>query len=469
MGLDNTTFHVLLELLTPFVAYLLGEVIGVSGVILVVACGITMSLMPRDFDPSMARMGIVSSSVWQVLVFAFNGVVFVMLGTQLPQALGDMWADDGISNWQLIAYVVLITFLMHATRFVWTLGRDAIDFHKAKQKVRLKERLSQALLMTFAGSKGAITLAIMFTLPFYVMSGDGYVEFPKRDLLIFLASGVILLSLLLATFLVPVIAPRKQTVVSRQVYEGEARAEVLRAVIEELTMRLTPENRTALSPVIALYTERLERFKENKDLVDESDLDLRIRVLEWEQEFVLDEIDRDEVPPLEGYQYVSRVARVESMLKRGKNLRLSFIRWWRRLVLFVRKYLQKLNNKLPGTKGKHAEMPSSNVRRDIQIRASLYVVERLRREMLAFDVQSEKISQLIREYERTINLLRGPGPSITAFTQSASPDLDALKLALRIELEQIQQAYDEGRLSREYALRMRDNVYLMQIDLGANV
>ena len=183
----------------------------------------------------------------------------------------------------------------------------------------------------------------------------------------------------------------------------------------------------------------------------------------------MDEIDRDEVPPLEGYQYVSRVARVESMLKRGKNLRFSLIRWWRRVVLFVRKYLQRLSNKLPGTKGKRAELPSSDVRRNIQIRASLYVVERLRREMVAFDVQSEKISQLIREYERTINLLRGPGPSITAFTQNATPDLDALKFALRVELEQIQLAYDEGRLSREYAMRMRDNVYLMQIDLGANV
>ena len=60
MGLDNTTFHVALELITPFAAYLLGEVVGVSGVILVVACGLTMSSMPRDFDPSRQGLPVLS-------------------------------------------------------------------------------------------------------------------------------------------------------------------------------------------------------------------------------------------------------------------------------------------------------------------------------------------------------------------------------------------------------------------------
>ncbi len=228
LGLDNTTFHVSLELLTPFVAYLLGEVIGVSGVILVVACGITMSLMPRSFDPSRARVGIVSSSVWQVLVFAFNGVVFVLLGTQLPQSFGDMWVDDGISNLHLLAYIFVITGLMHTTRFVWTLVSDAIVFKQLGESVGVLDRIRSAVVMTLAGSKGAITLAIMFSLPVFVSTGTAMVPLPKRDLLIFLASGVILLSLLLATFFVPLLAPRKEDPNTARAHDAEARAQILR-------------------------------------------------------------------------------------------------------------------------------------------------------------------------------------------------------------------------------------------------
>ena len=467
-GLDNTTFHVSLELLTPFVAYLLGEVIGVSGVILVVACGITMSLMPRDFDPSSARTGIVSSSVWQVLVFAFNGVVFVLLGTQLPQSFGDVWIDDGISNWQLVLYVVAITLLMHAVRFAWTIVSDAFIFAKAHERVPMRERLRLAALMTLAGSKGAITLAIMFSIPLYVSDGTTIAGFPNRDLLIFLASGVILLSLLLATFLVPKLAPRQDDPSVGRALDAEARAQILRTVIEELTARQTPEKRTALAPIISQYTDRLERFKDDKDLHDESDLELRLKVLEWEQEFVLDEIDKDEAPPLEGYQYVSRVARVESMLKHGKNRRLLFMRSIRRFIVIARKALLKLRWKLR-TPSSDEERPSSQVRREIQIRSYIYVCNRLRAEMADSDVQSEKISQLIAEYEHAISILRSPSPSITALTRKAEPDLDAMKLALRIELEQIQLAYDEGRLSRGAAQRMRENVYLMQVDLTDNV
>ena len=468
MGLDNTTFHVSLDLVTPFVAYLFGEVVGVSGIILVVACGITMSLMPRDFDPSSARMGIVSSSVWRVLVFAFNGVVFVLLGTQLPRSFGDMWIGDDISNWQLLAYILIITLLMHGTRFVWALVSDAWFYHREGRSVTLTERLRLAALMTLAGSKGAITLAIMFTIPFNVIYEGEITGFPYRDLLIFLASGVILLSLLLATFVVPKLAPRTVDPSLARARDAEGRAQVLRSVIEELTARQTPENRDALAPVISQYTERLERFKEMKDLEDEPDLELRIKALEWEQEFVLDEIDKDEVPPLEGYQYISRVARTESMLKRGKNLRLTFIMWWRSFVTTARKFGQKLLRRLPGT-FEPASASSSRIRRDLQVRASIYVCDRLRREMIESDLQSEKISQLIAEYERNIALLRGPAPSITAFTKKAEPDLEIMKLALRIELEQIQLAYDEGRLSRMAAQRMRENVYLMQIDLADNV
>ena len=461
LGLENTTFHVLLEILAPFIAYLLGEALHVSGVILVVACGITMSLAPPDIGPRVSRMNIVSSSVWRVFTFALNGVVFVLLGTQLPSAFGDMWLDQGISNINLILYILVITLLMHGTRFAWTLGSEALSQRKAEEKPTFGQRMRSALVMTLAGSKGAITLAIMFSLPLYIANGETFDNFPQRDLLIFLASGVILVSLLLATYVVPLLAPRDTDPTESQVRDSEAMAEIMRGVIEELTSRVTDENRAVLGPVIRQYTERLERFKEKRDLEDESDEELRIKVLEWEQEYVLELIENDEVPPMEGYQFVSRVARVESMIKHGKNRRLALTRWWRRQRTLVRKYW----NKLRGSKQGEGPRTTGRVMRDIQVRAAQYVIERLEAEMADSPIQSEKVSQLISEYQRTVTLLRGPAPSITAIAKNADTDLDATRLAYRIELEKIQQAYDDGLISRAGARRMREAVYLMQIDL----
>lgn len=461
LGLENTTFHVLLEVLTPFVAYLLGEIVGVSGVILVVSCGITMSLVPRDLGPSMARMSIVSTSVWQVLAFALNGAVFVMLGTQLPRSLAGLWADEGISNLDLLVYVVVITLIMHGMRLIWTLASDALSLRKRGQKASIGERMRSAAIMTLSGSKGAITLAIMFSLPLSINTGTSIESFPQRDLLIFLACGVILLSLLMATFVVPLLAPREESVSATHERDNEAKAEILRRVIEELTARQTHENRRALNQVIASYNDRLERFKEEEELEDESDIELRIKVLDWEQEFVLDRIEDDEFPPFEGYQYVSRIARIESMLKHGKNRRLALGRWWRRVRTIVRKYYNKVRGR------KHGEGPQTTGRilREIQLRTDLYVIERLKAEMPESDLQSEKISQLINEYEHAVFLLRGPAPSITAITENAELDLDATRMGLRIELEQIQQAYEEGRISRAAAQKMRQGVYVMQLDL----
>lgn len=465
MGLQNTTFHVTLEVVTPLLAYLLGEVVGVSGVILVVACGITMSLVPRDFGPAMSRMSIVSTSVWQVLTFALNGIVFVMLGTQLPQSFGDLWVEDGIRNSDLIVYILVITLVMHGIRFLWTLASDAHGFRKRGERPSMSERLRSAGVMTFAGSKGAITLAIMFSLPFFAMAGasDAAVTpFPQRDLLIFLSCGVILVSLLLATLVVPLLAPRdREEDAALQERDNEAKAEILRRVIEELTARQTRENRKAYSQVIAQYNDRLERFKSKKDLEDESDTELRLKVLEWEQEYVLDLIENDEVPPMEGYQYVSRIARIESMLKHGKSRQVAFMKQLRRMRVLVRKRWNKFR------KRKHGEGPKTPGRiiRDIQVRTAAHVIVRLNQEMEESDLQSEKISQLINEYERTLFLLRGPAPSITAITENAEMDLNATRTGLRLELEQIQQAYEEKLISRAAAQRMREAVYVMQLDL----
>lgn len=463
MGLENTTFHVLLEVFIPFIAYLLGEAIGVSGIILVVACGITMTLTPQTLRPSISRMNIVSTSVWQVISFTLNGIVFVLLGTQLPSAIGNTWLDGGVDEFMLLVYVLVITFLMHAVRFVWSLASERHYDHKTGKRRSTGELMRAAGILTLSGSKGAITLAIMFSIPAYVQYGSAWTPFPNRGLLIFIASGVIVISLLLATFVVPLLAPKKESENDTRERDLETKIDIYRTVVAELTAQQTPETRMATNQVIEQYNERIALVKDESDAEYDSSTELRITVLQWEQEYVLDQIDAGEFPTAQGYAYVSRIARIETMLKRDQHRSASIISWWHR----TRRRLHKSLNALFKHEPPEQLSVTRKVYHDIQLDTNKYIVNRLEQEMADPDspFAAEQISQLIIEYQRSIALLRPTNPSVTAYTRLSSYDLDITRLSLRIELEEIQRAYDDGRLSRSAAQNMRKNVYLMQLDV----
>ena len=199
-GLENTTFHVLFEVFVPFIVYLVANALGTSGIIAVVAAGILNVVSPRAIGPSVSRMNIVSASVWRVLTFALNGIVFVLLGTQLPRAMQRTWENVTIDNDVLIGYILGITVLMLAARFLWVLIMERV--HRQRRGRMTLDELRSTAIMTLAGPKGTITLAVAFTIPFSI---------PQRELLLFLACGVIVVTMLLATFAVPLIAPKKDT------------------------------------------------------------------------------------------------------------------------------------------------------------------------------------------------------------------------------------------------------------------
>lgn len=99
--------------------------------------------------------------------------------------------------------------------------------------------------MTFGGPKGTITLSLMFTIPYTLAAGA---NFPMRNELIFIAGGVIVVTLLLANFLLPLLAPNRNKDNSTEM--TEITIEVLRRTVEELSGRVTQENRRAVLMII---------------------------------------------------------------------------------------------------------------------------------------------------------------------------------------------------------------------------
>lgn len=122
LGLDNITFHVLIELFMPFISYFSAEAFSVSGILSVVAAGLVSSGLfsrkkTKNISPNISKLSIVSTSVWDVFIFALNGIVFVMLGAVLPEAMMDSWNNTSLNDVNLVVYVLLIVVVLIVSRF----------------------------------------------------------------------------------------------------------------------------------------------------------------------------------------------------------------------------------------------------------------------------------------------------------------------------------------------------------------
>lgn len=312
LGYEDTVANVLYEVLTPFLVYLLAETFHVSGVLAVVAAGLVIALPRRQSNKALfARQKLVSDSTWKVISFLINGTIFVFLGIQLPLAVLP-GTNGGLNILQILGIVVVITLFMHGVRFAWLYALETYKLHKGghlctgkddvdgendlagsspdgekpeqplaelgsvqtseqtadqpKPTCTIKpisitsaEVIKNVLVTTVAGAKGAVTLSIILTLPLTTQSGAA---FPQRDLLITIAAGVILATLLLADNLLPVLSksPEADSDLPERLHKGEIA--VLEATLAELRSMLQSENAKAkylpaLRLAITRYTNRL--------------------------------------------------------------------------------------------------------------------------------------------------------------------------------------------------------------------
>lgn len=198
--------QVLLSLLIPFAAYQLAEHMGGSGILAAVSAGVTMSYAELS-GRATASTRVQRTAVWDTVQFSLNGVMFVLLGEQLPGILaGAMTAvheSNRLNPWWLAVYVLAINLGLASLRFAWVWISVYLTVWMARRRGEApaeRPRLRLIAAMSVAGVRGAITLAGVLTLPLLLADGS---EFPARDLTIFLAAGVIILSLTAASIALP--------------------------------------------------------------------------------------------------------------------------------------------------------------------------------------------------------------------------------------------------------------------------
>lgn len=204
---EDTGSQILVSLLIPFGSYLLAEHAHASGILAAVSAGVTMTFTEISRQ-ALAVTRMRRNSVWDMVQFTLNGIIFVLLGEQMPGILAGakqtVMATGHSNPWWLAIYVLIIVAGLAGLRFAWVWASLKLTIlRRARRGMGVQSPDWRLIAATsVAGVRGAITLAGVLTLPLTMNDGT---EFPARDLAIFLAAGVIVVSLVLASLALPIL------------------------------------------------------------------------------------------------------------------------------------------------------------------------------------------------------------------------------------------------------------------------
>ncbi|ASG23181.1 Na+/H+ antiporter [Nitrospirillum viridazoti] len=292
---DSPAATILTMLLVPFAAYLAAEHLDMSGILAAVAAGMTLNLLPLEESGQVATR-LQGTAVGDMIQFTLNGVIFVLLGWQLPGILvqapmiamqagaphtGPM--DMPVSLGWLGLHVAAIVGALLALRLVWVWLSLLVSRAIAQRRGRpgaggpAGTTFRLVSVTTVSGVRGAVTLAGVLSLPVWLREG---VAFPGRDVAIFLASGVILVSLPMASLMLPWLL-RGLSMPGEDLTVEEER--VAEAALARAALRRLEQAHQAVSPAASeadLYTEAALRLMEfYRRQVEDPDMPVDARVL----------------------------------------------------------------------------------------------------------------------------------------------------------------------------------------------
>ncbi|MCC8381702.1 MULTISPECIES: Na+/H+ antiporter [unclassified Xenorhabdus] len=286
---DDPATQIMFMMLLPFASYMIAEHIGVSGILAAVAAGMTISTAGVIRNAPL-DMRLRADNVWGMLAFVFNGLVFIMLGLQLPgiweTSVAQADLDPHVETWMLFAAVGIIYGALVLLRFCWLwLMKNTSKILMKKKPLEFSTYTTRELLLaSFAGVRGAITLAGALSVPLFLPDGD---PFPARYQLIFISAGVILVSLFVGVIALPLLL-RGMTVGDKQADLDEIRmakaamAEVAIVSMNKMEERLSASTEEKLdAEVISEVASRVTGYLRRRTAgTDEGEHNLEVEELE---------------------------------------------------------------------------------------------------------------------------------------------------------------------------------------------
>ncbi len=194
---NNPTTDTTLTFITPYVAYVIAEQIHVSGVLAVVVCGLFLSQRSSKIFKHESR--IQAWATWDTVTFILNGIIFILIGLQLPHVLANIKEHSFTT---LLWYGSIISVATIVARIIWVFPAAYIPRWISK-RVRNKEPrppISNVAIVAWSGMRGVVSLAAALALPLTI---GNKMAFPNRDLIIFLTFAVIFATLCLQGMTLP--------------------------------------------------------------------------------------------------------------------------------------------------------------------------------------------------------------------------------------------------------------------------
>jgi len=265
--LDNPPAEVTISLLTGYFAFFPAEMIGVSAVLAAVSAGIYLGWYTPELTNAQVRLQGVA--VWEIVQYLLNALLFVLVGLQLPvvvDALGQ------IPNARLLSYAALVSGTVIVVRFGWVFA----VINAPKWIARRMSSWRGAVFLSWAGMRGALSLAAALALPLETDSGG---PFPGRDLILFLTFAVILVTLvgqgLTLPFVIRVLGLEDDGMDAREEAKARIRAaEAALARLEELVEEDWVRDDTA-ERMRGMYRFRTDRFHARFDDGDDGAIEAR--------------------------------------------------------------------------------------------------------------------------------------------------------------------------------------------------
>ncbi|MBC1711428.1 Na+/H+ antiporter [Listeria welshimeri] len=469
LGMEDVTFHMLIQILTPFIIYLVAEELHVSGILAVVAAGIMHSMEQKKMDPQLVKLNVVSQSTWSVIIFVLNGLVFLLLGTQLPSITEVVWYDSGSSNLQVIAYILSITAALIILRFLWVYISWSIGA-KQRQKQNKKTQLPQlrpVMLTSLSGVRGAVTLASALAIPFYLDDGT---LFPQRSLIIFIASGVILCTLVIATFILPLLAKSEEVTTADERAEMATRIRILRNVIRELKEQALPETKAATDEVIEDYRKRIYDLQQNSNSsrgMDEREREKRLEIIQWERDNTQKMTDEGRIVATDSYRYQHYLNMREQAIKQRfrTKVKTAWMFFYRLLMLVLHpKKWGRVTNKMK--KGISKDSERFQAIRKLREENEILVIQKLKEQLTKEN--ADIIGSLITEHTIFLERVRkehGPRGKRAKFEQKKR---EVQVIAFQLERDIIQKMFETGGISRDLARDLRQNLNMIETYLDAD-
>ncbi|MFP5108908.1 Na+/H+ antiporter [Neobacillus sp. C211] len=455
LGMEDVTIHMLIQLLTPFVIFYLVEHFHLSGILSVVAAGIVHTIYrDRDQSPAM-QLQVVSQSTWTVLIYILNGLVFVLLGLQIPSVISEIFQDPLFNNWEVSKYIFIISASLFVLRFLWI----GAAWHWGWLKKQIQMPSMRAIgIITISGVRGAVTLAGAFTIPYVLADGS---PFPQRSLFIFIAAGVILVTLVAASTFLPILAKpdKRNTDKLKEEMEQVAMLRTIDSAIRSIRELMNDENRGAAVSVISAYTQIRNRLTnvsdENSERLKLVENEIRMKALDAEANYIEKLKKEGQIDREMTYMSEEHIHRMRLAVTNRIHYRRLFI--W---TLVKRSLYQVVHLFLPNNKERliHRQAQIKKIIR-LKVNMAKAAIQYLKNQMTSENANIYLV--IIGEYSELIMKLKlaKKGADSTHYTQLQR---ELRVKAFQAERDEIQNLYEEGEITIDVTRKIRKQINIRE-------